>query len=195
VNKLKIREDTMNRIALVLSPLVVLAACSTDLPIAPSSVVAPVALATTTGVADAAVGTAAAVTETSTFSFPLPQPFQRFVPCAAGGSGELVDLSGTLHLVMHTTVDGRGGFHSRLLVHPQGVTGVGLTTGDRYQGTGGTQTQLNGTVGKENTFVDNFRLIGHGPGNNLLLHQTVHMTVNASGEVTANLSNISLDCR
>lgn len=184
----------MKRFAFALPPLVMFAACSTEMPIAPSSVAEPAARAATQAAADGAAATSA-TTETSTFSFPLPQPFVRLVPCAAGGAGELVDLSGTLHLLMHTTVDGRGGFHARLLIHPRGVTGVGLTTGDIYQGTGGTQTQFNGNVGEENTFVDNFRLIGGGPDNNLLMHQTVHATVNANGEVTATVSNISVQCR
>jgi hypothetical protein len=185
----------MNRFAVVLSLLVTLAACSNDLPTTPSVTVGRRAPSTTPAVADAEVGTMAAMTATSTFSFPLPQPFQRFVPCAAGGSGELVDLSGTLRLIIHTTVDGGGGFHSEVLVHPQGVTGIGLTTGDIYQGTGATQTTLNGTVGEQSTFVDNFRLIGHGPDNNFLLHQTVHVTINASGEGTANVFNVTVECR
>jgi hypothetical protein len=118
-----------------------------------------------------------------------------FVPCAAGGAGELVDLSGTLHVLLHTTLDGSGGFHAKTHFQPQGVVGVGLTTGDIYQGTGATQNHLNGSVGEESTFVDNFRLIGPGPGNNLLLHETVHVTVNANGVVTALVSNFSVECR
>jgi hypothetical protein len=132
---------------------------------------------------------------TTSARIPLPQPFQRLVPCAAEGSGELVDLSGTLHVLFHTTLDGSGGFHSKFHFQPQGVTGLGLTTGDVYQGTGVNQGQINGTVGEESTFVDNFRLIGHGPGNNFLLHETVHVTVNANGVVTALVSNFSVECR
>ena len=152
----------MNRFALVVALLVTVAACSTDMPTAPGAVTLPTTLVTTQTAVDAAAG-GASTTETSVFSFPLPSPFQRFVSCAAGGSGEIVDLRGALHLVMHTTRDASGGFHSLLLVHPRGVTGIGLTTGDTYQGTGGTHTQINGTVGTENTLVDNFRLIGPGP--------------------------------
>jgi len=147
------------------------------------------------GVVGARPGLAQATTVTTSVRIPLPQPFQVFVPCAAGGAGELVDLDGTLHVLLHTTLDGSGGFHAKTHFQPQGVVGIGLTTGDIYQGTGATQNHLNGTVGEESTFVDNFRLIGHGPGDNLLMHQTLHATVNANGVATALVSNFRVECR
>lgn len=138
---------------------------------------------------------AQADTVTTSVRIPLPQPFQRLVPCAAEGAGELVDLSGTLHLLFHTTLDGSGGFHTRFLANPQGVTGIGLTTGDIYRGTGMSGEEFNGTVGEEHTRIDNFRLIGPGPGNNFLMHQTLHTTVNANGVATAYVSNFTVECR
>ena len=147
------------------------------------------------GVVDTRPARAQATTVATNVRIPLPQPFQVFIPCAAGGAGELVDFSGTLHVLVHSTLDGSGGFHAKTHFQPQGVTGVGLTTGDIYQGTGGTQNQFNGSVGEESTFVDNFRLIGHGPDNNLLLHEMLHATVNANGVATASVSNFSVECR
>lgn len=140
------------------------------------------------------VGAEATVATTSV-RIPLPQPFQRLVPCAAGGAGELVDFAGTLHVLFHTTLDGSGGFHAKTHFQPQGVTGIGLATGDIYRGTGGFQDQLNGAVGEEYTLIDNFRLIGPGPDNNFLLHETFHLTVNANGVATAYVSNYSVECR
>ena len=147
------------------------------------------------GVVGTAPVFAKATTVTTSIKIPLPQPFQVFVPCAAGGAGELVDLSGTLHVLFSTTLDGSGGFHTYAHFQPQGVIGTGLTTGDQYQGTGVTQDHFNGTVGSEFTFVDNFRIIGHGPGNNFLVHETFHVTVNANGEVTAFVDNFSFECK
>jgi hypothetical protein len=37
-----------------------------------------------------------------------------FVPCAAGGAGEVVNLSGPLHELMEITVDNNGGFHMKV---------------------------------------------------------------------------------
>src|SRR5437764_3524255 len=72
-----------------------------------------------------------------------------FVPCAAGGAGEEVALSGNLHALFSVTFDGSGGFHSDIHFNPQGVSGTGLTTGDKYQGTGVTRSDVNGKVGFE----------------------------------------------
>ena len=117
------------------------------------------------------------------------------VPCAAGGAGEYVQLSGTLHNQFVTTLNGSGGFHSKFHSQPQGITGYGETTGDKYQGTGVTQGTFNGRVGVQDTFVNNFRIIGQGPGNNFMVHENFHVTINANGEVTALVDNFSVQCR
>ena len=138
---------------------------------------------------------AAARAETFTDQEPEVIEFTEFVPCAAGGAGEEVRLAGMLNILTHGTIDARGGYHAKVQLRPQGVRGEGLTTGDRYVGTGVTQEQVNGTVGSQSTFIDNYRIIGQGSGNNLLIHQTVHVTVNANGEVTASVDNVSVECR
>ncbi len=61
-----------------------------------------------------------------------------FVPCAAGGAGEVVDLSGPLHTLISFTINGNtvsGYFHFQ----PQGISGTGETTGANYHGTGVTE--------------------------------------------------------
>ena len=78
---------------------------------------------------------------------------------------------------------------------PQGVSGVGLTTGDKYQATGVTQDETNVAAGQETTFINNFRLIGQGPGNNLLIHDVFHVTINANGDVTALHDIHSVECK
>jgi hypothetical protein len=124
-------------------------------------------------------------------------PFETivFVPCAAGGIGEEVYLSGSLHLLFRTTFDNRGGFHSKFHAQPQGLSGIGLTTGDKYQGTGVTQDNFNGRVGSTYTFVNNFWIIGQGSGNNLQIHENLHITVNANGEVTVFVDNFRVECK
>jgi hypothetical protein len=96
-----------------------------------------------------------------TRSLQLPIAIDVFVPCADGGAGEVVSLSGTLHEVFHLTSDANGAVHAKLLDQPQGVSGFGQTSGTAYQGTGATQ-QLSNT--NPFTFVNNFRIIGQGPG-------------------------------
>ena len=125
-------------------------------------------------------------------------PFSQavFVPCANGGAGETVLIEGILHIQQHGTVNNN---RMTLKTHfqPQGVDGVGQTTGDSYQAVGVTQEVdtlplIGGAA--EFTFVNNFRLIGTGPDNNLQVHQTIHVTVNANGDVTNTVDNTTVDC-
>src|SRR5437879_12561370 len=103
-----------------------------------------------------------------------------FVPCAAGGAGELVDLSGPLHTLITLTINGHN-VSGMAHFQPQGIVGAGETTGDKYQATGVTkvtsfkQSFQNGQASQ--TFVNNFRIIGSGPGNNFLLHEQKHITI------------------
>ena len=135
----------------------------------------------------------AATTVTTSTSIPIDAVV--FVPCANGGAGENVELTGTLHDLFSLTFDGKGGVHVKTLDNPQGVSGTGQSTGAKYQGTGGTQSVFDAQVGSETTNINNFRIIGQGPGNNFLVHENFHVTVNANGTVTAFVDNFSVDCK
>jgi len=143
------------------------------------------------------MGTTPALAAASTFTVSQSFPINIvvFVSCAAGGAGELVELTGNLHDLFTVTFDARGGFHLSVLDNPQGLSGTGFTTGDKYQGTGETRSNFNGTVGLEETYVNNFKIIGQGPGNNFLVHENLHFTVNANGQVTAFVDNFSVECK
>jgi hypothetical protein len=120
-----------------------------------------------------------------------------FVPCAAGGAGEVVDLTGPLHTLVTFTINGNnisGFFHFQ----PQGISGTGETTGEKYQATGVTQESFKTSLqnGQANlTFVNNFRIIGEGPGNNFLVHETLHFTIDANGTVTVFHDNFRMECK
>jgi len=141
----------------------------------------------------AAVSAQAVAITTNDF---VPLAAAVFVPCANGGAGEVVLISGTLHVQNHITInDNRASI--KIHFQPQGASGVGLTTGDVYHATGVTQEHdsvpiTNGAA--EFTFVNNFRIIGPGPDNNLLVHQNVHVTIDANGNVTTTVDNLSVEC-
>jgi hypothetical protein len=117
------------------------------------------------------------------------------VPCAAGGAGEMVDLTGEVHAVFSATVDANGGLHIATHFNNVGVSGVGLTTGDKYQAAGGDYFVSNSGGGaNEFTFVNNFEMMAPGSGNNLHVHELVHVTVDANGEITTEIDNITVDC-
>lgn len=126
-----------------------------------------------------------------------PLVFSQFVPCANGGAGEIVDLSGDLHTLITMTINGNnvsGNSHFQ----PQGVSGTGETTGAKYQATGITTENFKGSLQNGqfiDTFVNNFRIIGQGPGNNYLVHEVAHVTFNANGTVTVNFDTPTIDCK
>ena len=120
-----------------------------------------------------------------------------FIPCAVGGAGEVVDLSGPLHTVISSKINNNevsGYFHFQ----PQGIRGVGEVTGLKYQATGVTQESFKTSLqnGQANlTFVNNFRIIGQGPANNFLVHETLHFTIDADGTITVTHDNFTVDCK
>jgi hypothetical protein len=144
-------------------------------------------------------GSALAQAETITDREKVPvDPAAFFVPCAAGGAGEVVDLSGTLIVFSHTTITPNGDEFIKFRFQPQRVKGIGQTTGDVYKGTGVTQGQIHfhaDGLPITDTFINNFRIIGPGPGNNYLEHFTVHVTINEKGQLTSEVSNISIVCK
>jgi hypothetical protein len=140
---------------------------------------------------------ATATTSQGAVTTNVREPFTlfEFIPCANGGAGESIELTGTLHILFTATENGSGGFSVSSHFNPQALTGVGDTTGAKYQGTGVTRDNFNLNVGQVSTFVNNFRMIGQGPGNNLLVHDVTHVTVNAKGVVTAEVFKSSFECR
>jgi hypothetical protein len=138
-----------------------------------------------------------AAADVTTTNVVFPVEIEQFVPCANGGAGEIVALSGNLHDLFHVTMNGNR-FKVKVHTQPQGVRGVGLTTGDRYRGTGVTQETFGGSLVNgqaSSTFVNNFRFIGQGPGNNFMIHEVVHFTINAAGEITATVGSSSATCK
>ncbi|MEY2524177.1 MAG: hypothetical protein QOJ66_2742 [Ilumatobacteraceae bacterium] len=123
--------------------------------------------------------------------------FNVFVPCANGGAGEVIAGDLQLHVLVTTTVNGNN-VSGKDHFQPQGGSLVGQTTGDTYVATGATQDSFTGSFqnGRSTfTFVNNFRMIGPGPGNNFLVHETFHITVNANGVTTVTHDNLTVDCK
>jgi hypothetical protein len=110
------------------------------------------------------------------------------IPC----TGDVVTLTGPLHVLDTLTFDNTGGVHVKMHANPQGVSGEG-TSGIKYQGTGVTQTEFNAKVGFEETFINRFDIIGQG-GTQFKVHETAHVTVNANGTVTTSFDNFSIEC-
>jgi len=130
---------------------------------------------------------------TSNIIIPLAQI--AFVPCAAGGVGELVALSGRIHILMTETTDSAGGQHFAIHFNPAGISGFGLDTDDRYRANGITRESFNVNADGfpfVSTFVNHFHLVGMG--GNLKIHNTIHVTIDQNGDLAANVDNSSVTC-
>ena len=141
------------------------------------------------------VNVASAGVVSSNTSFPIS--ISAFVQCNTNTAGEVIDLSGPLHDLVISTINGKQ-VSGKFQDNPQGVTGTGETTGDSYQGTGITQGVFSGSLVNGQfvyTFVNNFRIIGQGPGNNFMIHENAHLTINANGDVTVAHDNFSVVCK
>jgi hypothetical protein len=128
---------------------------------------------------------------TVVFNGNVPIDIVVFIP----STGHLVEVSGNLHIVLDETVDSAGGIHIKEHFQPQGVSGVDLTDGTKYQATGVTQDQETVTANgaTEFSFVNNFKIIGQGPENNFTVHENTQFTVNANGVLTATVDNLTID--
>jgi len=114
-----------------------------------------------------------------------------------GGAGEVIDVSGPLHVVISDTVN-RNNVRFTASFNPHDVVGTGETTGDTYHATGLTRFDTTASVNNfpfETTFVNNFYMIGTtSTAGRLLVHETAHLTIDANGVITANFDKPSVTC-
>ena len=127
----------------------------------------------------------------------VPVNISAFVPCANGGAGETVDVSGNLHQTFGLVISESGNVTVKSHFQPQGISGVGQVTGDTYHATGVTSSVDNTRAPFPivSRFVNNFRFIGTGPDNNLLIHEVGHLTIDANGVVRVDVDKLSVECR
>jgi hypothetical protein len=126
-----------------------------------------------------------------------PTEILQFIPCANGGLGEEILFTGSLHLITHVTMGGnRVSVFEAAAFHE---TGTGLSTGDKYESTVAYRWQpVSGSLvnGQFSTaFVAHAAITGPGPGNNMYFPVTFHITINANGEVTAEVERGDFTCK
>ena len=136
---------------------------------------------------------ASAAAETFTFNDRSTVDIQVGVPCSEE-SPELIQLSGYVHTLLRVTQDAAGGFHVIGHSNYESLSGMS-STGDKYQAVGIRRVNVNGKVGMEYNIRETFRIIGPGTGNNYLVTETFHFTVNANGTITASHDSFALECK
>ncbi len=106
-------------------------------------------------------------------------------------TGEDILLSGRIHLVSQLQSDGSEVGHFNY----QGVSGVGLTSGTTYRASTVDHFRLVAPFPSDITSVRSLRLISPGPEDDLLVRFLFHITVNANGEITAEVENVNIECK
>lgn len=124
-------------------------------------------------------------------------PYDRtlFVPCGNGGAGEEVTLTGSLKIVEHIVYNDRG-FTFNYHVIAQGVTGVGLSTGEQYQASGGNKGTITGEFGEDGqytrVFMEQLRVIGQNSVFKVVYKTKI--TITPDGKITTSIEEETVDC-
>jgi len=113
---------------------------------------------------------------------------------------ELVFIEGTLLTVAHTTIDANGVYHTKFQSNLQGQ-GEGLSSGDKYVYNYVTNYQQNYSLGTNENYnitqTETFKITRQGSDtttDDLQVKALFHVTVNAQGEVTADVANFEIVC-
>ena len=110
-------------------------------------------------------------------------------------TGEFIQLAGTVHILRSATADAAGGFHVRSHINLK-VSGVGETTGAKYEAVQVNNFTFNAQppFPVTRTFRINVRIIGQGQTGDIMESILLHFTVNANGEVTAEIRDVEFSC-
>ncbi len=120
-------------------------------------------------------------------------------------TGEGVTLEGNLHLLVQTTANADGSFHVMQHTNTQGVSGIGVLSGDTYSFSEGylERDTFDAQGGTTTHTVMHLEFIHHGESLGLLapslddLHQhfNVATTLAPTGEPTATIHTDRFECR
>lgn len=112
-------------------------------------------------------------------------------------NGDTVTFSGMMHVVNTYTADASGGTHLKTHINYQDVTGTGVPSGITYNVRTVSNEVVNDNDGpqSEATVISTVKLIAHGPALDFYLRTAIHMTVNANGQTTSQVQEVSIECR
>lgn len=111
-------------------------------------------------------------------------------------TGEPLYVSGKAHVVWHVTEDPAGGLHVVSKTNQQ-LVGIGLVSGDQFQGSVNYNASFYTRGGAPITYTvtNRFSLTGRGTASNGMFFARFHITVSANGEVTASVDEVRGDCK
>ena len=188
------RQVTIVNAAAVLLATLSLSACA-DAPVAPAA--APTAARAAGDVVVDAPVVVTAKLDGDRVNLTIPTQFHAQNPCAGGRFGEIVVFEGDQHLVFFQSSTANGRLNTKVQWNAESATGIGQYTGLAYRATGVTQehTVSGAPLPYTETTINNYHIVGQGQATNMDLHETVHITVNANGEVSAWVTDYSFSCK
>lgn len=118
-------------------------------------------------------------------------------PDFCGDGTRLVHTDGNLHVVISMTLN-RNRVSGTVHFQPQGAKLVD-DDGNSYSGTGVFHSAFNEPLDGDGTTtftsIDSFKIIGHGAAPNFLVQVVAQTTINANGELTADVFLESEECK
>ena len=144
---------------------------------------------------DASVSNQSSGADVSSTEEIVPYDRTLFVPCGNGGAGEDVALTGSLKILENIVYNDHG-FTFNYHVITQGITGVGLFSGEKFQASGGNKGTITGEFGEEGkysrVFIQQLRIIGQ----NSVFKVTykTKITITPDGKITTSIDDETIDC-
>jgi hypothetical protein len=106
-----------------------------------------------------------------------------------------VAVSGVMHIVLTTTADSSGGYHTNVS-NNESFSGTGLVSGLAYQGSYNYQYAFYAgpTFPVVQTTTTDTQIISKGTTQNFIVHMDMHVTVTADGTPGATADNLRINC-
>lgn len=132
--------------------------------------------------------------QTSTVRYSLDQPVSN-QPYLNECNGEPVIMNGMMHYeYFFSTSPDHTDYH---LVSTTKLSGVGQVTGAQYMGNNQTNyhTVTKGSAASDFSSAERTRLVAQGPTPDMFLTQTMHVVIDAKGNIHADTSNAKVSCK
>lgn len=114
----------------------------------------------------------------------------RVNPCTPG---DWINFQSTLHIVLHATTTRNG--YSVGAQNNWVASGRSIVTGVAYRGAQTTEKSAHVGAGETVTWIDTVSLVSQAATEDLLMHATYHVTVNAAGVPAAFVDSVRLECK
>jgi|ERR1051326_5087874 len=113
---------------------------------------------------------------------------------ATGCNGDAILMTGTLHTVSSFSINPNGFIHSTFN-STLNATGVGSPSGAKYVISDTAHMEVNAkTIAQEQFMGTKMKMIAQGAYPNLTERSTVHLVVDANGNVRVDTSNFQVSC-